>query len=115
MSHPQMNNGESIKFSYQENDVFGMYLSLLVECTEFQWEVHSILAIFVSINHFRRFHIKLTLKRRAKQHFPKHSRYKLLTPFEIVYHLIPYNFNSKGDNLRKVEFRIEAVSFGVSD
>ena len=69
----------------------------------------SSLAIFFLINNFRRFHIKCAQRKQgeAKQQFSIHSKRKLLTPGEILNHLSPYNVNSKGDNLRQVEFRNE--------
>ena len=52
--------------------------------------------------------------REAKQQFSKNSKRKLLTPGKLENHLIPHNFNSKGDNLRQVECRIkfETVCWG---
>ena len=93
-----------IKFSYQEIDVLGIYLPLLVYCIEFLWEF----AIFFSVINFRRFHVKLAQRRRAKQQFSKNSKRKLLIPVDIENQLIPNNFYSKGGNLRQVEFRFES-------
>ena len=62
----------------------------------------SSLAIFFLINNFRRLDINCAHRREAKQRFSKNSKWKLLTPGKIENHLIPYNFNSKGDNLRLV-------------
>ena len=45
--------------------------------------------------------------REAKQQISKKSKWKLLTPGKIEKHLTPYNFNSKGDNLRQVAFLTE--------
>ena len=67
----------------------------------------SSLAIFFQINNFRRFHIKCAQVQEAKQQFSKNSKWKLLTPGKIEKHLIPYDFNSKGDNLKQVEILIE--------
>ena len=70
-------------------------------CIEFLWEVR------------RQFSFKQTLfgssiSSAHKGMKPnKNSKWKLLTPGKIEKHLIPYNFNSKGDNLRQVEFLIE--------
>ena len=55
----------------------------------------SSLAIFFQINKFRRFYLSV------------HSKGKLLTRGKIEKHLTPYNFNSKGGNLRQVVFLIE--------
>ena len=67
----------------------------------------SSVAIFFLINHFMRFHIKCPQWREAKQQFSKNTKQKLLTPVEIENHLMSFTLNSKGDNLRQVEFRIE--------
>ena len=64
-------------------------------------------AIFLQTNNFWTFHIKCAQRQEAKQQFSKNSKRKLLTPGKIEKHLISYNFNSKGDNLRHVEFLIE--------
>ena len=65
------------------------------------------LTVFFQVNNFRRFHIKYAQRQEAKQQFSKNSKWKLLTPGKIEKHLIPYNFNSKGDNLTQVEILIE--------
>ena len=67
----------------------------------------STLVIFFQINNFMGFRIKCAQKQEAKQQFSKNSKWKLLTPGKIEKHLIPYNFNSKGDNMRQVEILIE--------
>ena len=64
------------------------------------------LAILFSINTFRRFKINSAQKRLAKQQFPNNSKRKCLTPVNLKNHLIPDKFNSKGDNLGRVEIQI---------
>ena len=46
-------------------------------------------------------------RQEAKQQFSKNSKWKFLTSGKIEKHLIPYNFNSKGDNLKQVEILTE--------
>ena len=65
-------------------------------------------AIFFAINNLRRFHIKLAQRRRVKRQFSENSKFKLLTSAEIENYSIPYNFNSTGDNLGRVEIQIES-------
>ena len=102
MSHPQMNNREKYQFFIPRK------LCFWHSSGKMHWvSMGSSLTIFFSINNLRRFHIQSAQRRRAKQQFSKTSKWKLLTPAEIENHLIPYNLNSKGDNLRQVDFWIE--------
>ena len=46
-------------------------------------------------------------KARNQTKFSENSKWKRLTPGKIEKHLIPYNFNSKGDILKQVQILIE--------
>ena len=80
-------------------------------CIEFLWEVHW------------QFSFKLTVlggsissahKARSQTTVFQKFQVKTLTPSKKEKHLIPYKFNSKGDNLRQVEIQLSLKPFAGS-
>ena len=69
--------------------------------------IGRLLPIFFSVSNLRRFHTKWAQRYRVIRQFSKSSKWKLQTSAETETHLIPYNFNSNGDNLEQVEIQIE--------
>ena len=67
----------------------------------------SSLAIFFQINKFRSLHSSAHKGEEPNNSLKKNSKWKRLTPGKAEKHLIPYNFNWKGDNLRQAAFLIE--------
>ena len=79
-----------------------MFWHILVTCIEFALSSYrKLIGNFLSNKQVKEVPFKCTQRREAKQQFSKNSKRKLLTPGKIEKHLIPYNFNSKGDNLRQ--------------
>ena len=109
MSHPQMENGVKYQMFEPRKWYFG---HLLVTCTEFALSLFGkFIGNFLVNKQFLEVSYQM---REAKQQFSENSKWKHLTPSNVDNHLIPYNFNSKGDYLRQAEFWIvfEAVCLG---
>ena len=105
MSHYQMKNG----FKYQ---IFVprklCFWHLLVTCIEFALSSYGkFIGNFLSNKQDYEVPVKCAQRREAKQQFSKNSKWKFLIPRKIEEHLIPYDFNSKGDNLRQAAFLTE--------